>query len=166
MTKASPIYWKSNTISRVCHSSKDAETLNISKMVDDAIFTARQTELLLFGDFQRRIKIHLYTDSESTLESIASSKQIERKTLRLTITDLKERLVEGDISSYSWLPTRDMYADLLTKEMQIPQHLEEVIYKNNLHLPKSPINQVKAVGTEIWMHNIRNRRQLKVNPEI
>ena len=72
-------------------------------MVDDAVFTERQTELLLFGDFQERIKIHHYTDSESTLELIASSKQIERKTLRLTITDLKERLLEGDVASYSWL---------------------------------------------------------------
>ena len=71
ITNASPIYWKSKTISRVCYSSKDAKTLNISKIVDDAIFTARQTEM----------KIHLYMDSEATLESIASSKQIERKTL-------------------------------------------------------------------------------------
>ena len=33
MSKASPIYGKNKTISRVCYSSKDAETLNISKMV-------------------------------------------------------------------------------------------------------------------------------------
>ena len=30
MTRAAPVYWKSKTISRVCYSSKDAETLNIS----------------------------------------------------------------------------------------------------------------------------------------
>ena len=41
MTKAVPIYWKSKTISRVCYSSKDAETINILKMMDDAIFAAR-----------------------------------------------------------------------------------------------------------------------------
>lgn len=35
MTRASPIFWKAKTIERVCHSSKDTETLNISKMVDD-----------------------------------------------------------------------------------------------------------------------------------
>ena len=29
MTRAAPIYWKSKTISRVCYSSKDAETINI-----------------------------------------------------------------------------------------------------------------------------------------
>ena len=40
MTKASPIYWKSKQIERVCHSSKDAETLNMSRMVDDATYAA------------------------------------------------------------------------------------------------------------------------------
>ena len=39
LTKASPIYWKSKQIERVCHSSKDAETLNLIKMVDDAVLT-------------------------------------------------------------------------------------------------------------------------------
>ena len=40
MTRAAPIYWKSKTIARVCYSSKDTETINISKMMDDAIFAA------------------------------------------------------------------------------------------------------------------------------
>ena len=52
------------------------------------------------------MKVRLFTDSEATLESIASSKQIERKTLRLTIIDLKEGLIDGDTYSYSWLPIR------------------------------------------------------------
>ena len=34
MTRAVPIYWKSKTISRVCYSSKDVETINIMKMMD------------------------------------------------------------------------------------------------------------------------------------
>ena len=82
---------------------KDAETLNVSRMVDDSIFAARQVEILLYGDYKKRIKVHLFTDLEATLESIASSKQIDWKTLRLTVVDLKERLVEGDITLYSWL---------------------------------------------------------------
>ena len=41
LTKASPIYWKSKQIERVCHSSKDAETLNLIKIVDDAVLTSR-----------------------------------------------------------------------------------------------------------------------------
>ena len=72
MTRAAPIYWKSKTISRVCYSSKDVETINISKMMDDAVYAARQVETLYFGDYRKRIKVRLFTDSEATLESIAS----------------------------------------------------------------------------------------------
>ena len=39
MTKASPLYWKAKTISRVCSSSKDAETLNMATMMEDAVYT-------------------------------------------------------------------------------------------------------------------------------
>ena len=105
MTKALPIYWKAKTISRVCHSLKDAKTLNVSRMVDDSIFSARQVEILLYGDYKNRIRVHLFKDSKATLDSNASSKQIDWKTLRLTVVDLKERLVEGDITLYYWLST-------------------------------------------------------------
>ncbi len=157
MTRAAPIYWKSKTISRVCYSSKDAETLNISKMMDDAIYAARQIETLYYGDYRKRMKVRLFTDSEPTLESIASSRQVERKTLRHTIVDLKERLVDGEIYSYSWLPTQGILADVLTKEMKIPQALEEIILKNQISIPRPLMNEVKAVGTEIRMINIQNR---------
>ena len=40
MTRAAPIYWKAKQIDRVCHSSKDAETLNLLRMVEDSIFAA------------------------------------------------------------------------------------------------------------------------------
>ena len=53
MTKAASIFWKLKQISRVCHSYKDAETLNILKMVDDSIYAARQVEMLLYGDDKR-----------------------------------------------------------------------------------------------------------------
>ena len=126
----------------------DAETLNLLRMVDDAVLTSRQLELLLYGDIMNRIPVYLFTDSESTLELIASSKQIDRKTLILTVVDLKERLIEGDITSYSWLSTDKMWKDTLTKEMRLLIGLENVILKNEMYLPKTPVNQVKAVGTK------------------
>ena len=66
-TKASPIYWKSKQIDRVCHSSKDAETLNLIKMVDDAVLTSRQLELLLYGDIMNRFPVYLFIESKLTL---------------------------------------------------------------------------------------------------
>ena len=87
MTHAMPIYWKSKSIARVCYSSKDTETINLVRLIEDAVYTSRQLELLLFGEYRKRIKVHLFTDSESTLESIASSKQIERKILRQRVVE-------------------------------------------------------------------------------
>ena len=72
MTKVVPIYWKSKTISRVCYSSKDAETINIAWMMEDEIFATRKVEIFIFGDYRKRIKVRLFMDSEATLESIAS----------------------------------------------------------------------------------------------
>ena len=39
-------------------------------------------------------------------------------------------MTHPNIHSYSWLPTQSMLADVLTKEMKIPQDLEDVIPKN------------------------------------
>ena len=50
-----------------------------------------------------------------------------------------------------------MLADILTKEMCLPQALESVFLKNEFKLSQPLVNEVKAVGTEIRMVNIRNR---------
>ena len=94
-------------------------------MVDDVIFATRQLEILLFGDYDKRIKVRLFTDSEFTLTSIASSK---------------------------------MWADILTKEKRLLPDLEDVLVNNIMDLPDHNINEVKAVGTEIRIENIRNCR--------
>ena len=127
-------------------------------MVDDAIFTARQVNILLFGDYRKRVKVRLFTDSEVTLESIATSEKIDRKTLGLTVVYLKERLVDGDIYSYAWLPMENIWVDILTKEMRLLPDLEDVLLKNVINLPKTAVNEVKAIGTDIRMDNIRNSR--------
>ena len=69
----------------------------------------------MYGDISRRIPIRLFTDSEATLESVTSLKQIMTKTLRMVIVDLKERLPNGEIISIAWLPMEKMWTDLLTK---------------------------------------------------
>ena len=86
-------------IDRVCHRSKDAETLNLLTVVEDSVYAASQKEQILYGDVLRRISICLFTDSESTLESVTSSKQIVTKTLRKVIMDLKEIILSGKITS-------------------------------------------------------------------
>ena len=134
--------WKSKQIERVCHSSKDAETLALSKMLDEAIFMARQIETLLFGEYRQRIPVRIYTDSEPSLESIASTKQIERKNLRMTVQELKDSLVEGDVRSYQWIPTKEMWSDGLTKEMEMAEGLRKMLKTGVCELGKSEVNKV------------------------
>ena len=50
-----------------------------------------------------------------------------------------------------------MWADMMTKERQLPSALENVFLKNDLDLLQPLMNEVKAIGTEIRMNNIRNR---------
>ena len=49
--------------------------------MEDVVFAARQTETMMFGKYESRIPIHINTDSEGALESIVSTKQIERNIL-------------------------------------------------------------------------------------
>ena len=53
MTRASPIYWKKKQIDRVCHSSMDAETLNLLLLVEDPVHAANQLEQLIYGEFEK-----------------------------------------------------------------------------------------------------------------
>ena len=117
MTKASPLMWKTKQIVRVCHSSKDAETLSMTKMIDEITYMARHVEILLYGKYNKKIDVRILTDSEPTLESIASTRQIERKGLRMLVHEMKDKLRDREITSYQWISTKKIWADGLTKEM-------------------------------------------------
>ena len=140
MTKVSLVMWKSKQIDRVCHSSKDAETLVLSKILDEVAYLARQIEMLLFGDYKQRIPVRIFTDSEPTLESIASTKQIERKSLRMTVQEMKERLIEGDVRLYQWIPTKEMWSDGMTKEMEMAEGLRKLLKTGSCEMKKEEIN--------------------------
>ena len=113
-------------------------------MAEDQVHATNQLEQLMDGESLRMILILLFTDSESTLKSVASSKQIVKKTLRPFIMDLKEILLSGEITSIAWLPTKDMWADLLTKETKLPKGLEDIFTKNDMKIENASINEVKA----------------------
>ena len=67
------MYWKTKQIQKVAYFLKDADIINVSKLVDDAIYISRQVEMLLYGYIKVMIPVKLFTESEPTLESIASS---------------------------------------------------------------------------------------------
>ena len=159
MTKASPLMWKAKQIDRVCHSSKDAETLAMTKMIDELVYMSRHVEILLYGDYRKHMNVRILTDSEPTLESIASTKQVERKALRMVVQEMKEKLRDGDISSYQWVSTKQIWADGLTKEMEMTEGLRKLLKEGKYEMVKEDINKVICENEEIKMLNIRNRKK-------
>ena len=151
--------WKSKQIERVCHSSKDAETHALSKLIDEAVYTGKQVEILLIRDYIMRIPVRLITDSEPMLESIASTWQIERKGLRMTVQEMKEKLMDGEVKSYQWLSTKEMWADGMTKEIEMADGLRKLLQSGQCKIQNEEINKVIYENEEIKMVNIRHRKK-------
>merc|ERR1712041_39115 len=93
------------------------------------------------------MNVRILTDSEPTLESIASTKQIE----------MKEKLRDGDITSYQWVSTKNIWADGLTKEMPMAEGVRKLLQEGKCDMVKENINKVICEQEEIKMLNIRNR---------
>ena len=53
----------------------------------------------------------------------------------MMVKDLKDCLHDGEIESYQWLPTHEMWADILTKEKKICLGLESALLLNILDIP-------------------------------
>ena len=162
--KVVPILWKSKLIKQVCHSPKDAETKNMVTVVDLARHAANQISQMLLGedgidvkswrngiDIKNRIPVKIFTDSLATLESVASTHQVERRLMRSSIADLKQKLEENEVESYGWLQDEDMVADILTKDMRDKFGLDEIIKENRFRCVTSSDNTVTAEGGEFIM---------------
>ena len=103
------------------------------------------------------LPVKIFTDSISLLESIGSSKQIEEKMLRNSIADFKEDLEQGLVKSYNWLETKEMLADVLTKECRRNQQIVEILERNVFVNARSEKNQVLLGDGEIKITNKTNK---------
>ena len=158
-TEVNPLYWKSKQIKNVCHSAKDAETRNIMSVVDTAVYMSEQLSVLLFGTAQQQVPVKIYTDSKPLLDSIASSKQVEQKLLRNTMTDLKMKLESGIVNNYSWVETKAMTADILTKENGNLENILEVIRENVFRKANENQNVVQFQDGEMIVQNPLLRKE-------
>ena len=161
-----PIFWKSKTIQKVCHSAKAAETRSMVKLLDDTQFFCFQLEQLMFGEYKKRIPIKLYTDSKPLLESIGSTHQVEERLLRNSITDMKEVLSGGEVQSFSWLDGEtSMIADALTKENRMQEPLKDIVLRNRFEFVFNEDNMVRCVLGEIKMENKCDKIQKEIVDE-
>ena len=116
--------------------------------ISESIYQPQQTLLIL-------------TDSEPTLESIASTKQIERKGLRMVVQEMKDKLRDGEIDSYQWVSTKQIWADGLTKEMPMTDGVRNLLKNGKCDMVPEDTNKVICQDDEIKMLNIRNRKRGK-----
>ena len=59
-----------------------------------------------------------------------------------------------------------MWADILTKEKHLSPELEDVLMGNMMDPAENNNNEVLAVGTEIQMKNIKNRRAVESESKV
>ena len=102
---------------------------------------------------EKKVEVKIFTDSKPLLDSVASSKQVEKKMMRLVIADMKERLIDGSVGSYRWIETKRMVADLLTKEKLDTVDMDDIIFKNVYDGIKTEKNKVVFNGLEVKMEN-------------
>ena len=149
-----PLFWKSKSIQKVCHSSKEAETKNLVKLVDESMYQASIVEQVLFGG-NKKVDVEIVTDSKPLLDLIASTKQVETKMMRPVITDMKEKLMDKSVKSFDWLETKKMVADVLTKENSSNKDLDGIMIENKFEglfvCLKEGKNKVRYNGVEIKM---------------
>ena len=98
-------------------------------------------------------------DSEPTLESIVSTRQIERKGLRMTVQEMKEKLMDGEVKSYQWLSTKEMWADGMTKEIEMADGLRKLLQSGQCKIQNEEINKLIYENEEIKLLNIRDRKK-------
>ena len=114
---ASPLEWKARKIPQGCESTKTAKTRAADKVTYDTIYFARLIKEIYTGVMSLdQIPVIVYTDSKPTIESIYSTRQVERKTVRHVIQSMKDTLDRGKASKFKYINTKEMLADVFTKD--------------------------------------------------
>ena len=83
----------------------------------------------------------------------------------MIVQELKDSLMEGDVKSYQWIPTREMWSDGLTKEMEMAEGLRKMMKIGTCDLRNDEVNKVVCENDEVKMLNIRNRKRSEENQE-
>ena len=135
--KVVPILWKTKLIQKTCRSAKDAETISLEECADMATFSAQQVEEIIYGVRNgSKFKTLVFTDSESSIASTVSSKQVDRRCLRSYVQIMKDHLIEKTVDKIVWVSDKKMIADILTKEKATKEGLDEMLRDGRLRCVK------------------------------
>ena len=118
-------------IPRVCDSTKTTEILAMNKVTDNAIYMARMIQEIYTGKNSTTDQL---PDSEPLFESIYSTKQIDRKSIRHVVHIMKDAISRGEVEKYIWVDTNNMLADVLTNESADCQALKRVFENGDIDI--------------------------------
>ena len=73
------------------------------------------------------LKVNCYVDNKSLVDALSSTKRVEDRRLRIDLAVLEDMLAKKEISSVSWIASRQQLADCLTKRGVSTERLRAVI---------------------------------------
>ena len=166
--KIQSLFWKSKMIRKVVRNAKEAETVNLGTVVDMARHTANQLGQLLFWgrSRQKNLEVEVFIDNAATLDSIASSKQVERRLLRNDVEYLKQMLEFGEIASFKWIQDELMISDVLTKDKKQKIGLDDILARNRLDVVTKDEDKVVYHDGEFSIKGSGLRRRLSPKPKM
>ena len=150
--KVVPLLWKTKLVAKACRSPKDAETITLGTCADLTIFAAQQLEEILTGVKNgNKFKSILFSDSDSSLKSIVSSKQVERRYLRSDVAILKQFIEQKSIDKIVWVDDPHQIADILTKDKSDKLGLDEMLRDGRLRIVRNRSNYIYHDGRDYKM---------------
>ena len=105
--------------------------------MDDAIYISKMISEIYTGNVEQyNIPIVVNEDSKALVESLLSTKKVKRKTMRLVISSIQEKIREGIVSAIEHVSSEEQLADVFTKKGAKSDILLEVLDSGNLSLSK------------------------------
>ena len=112
-----PLHWKAKVIDKVAQDIKTAGTLTLKNAIDDSIHLADMLSEVYFGDSEKfKIPLVVNEDSKSLVESLYSTKKVKRKTMRVVLSSIQQKMKTQRIMKVNHVKSSDQLADILTKK--------------------------------------------------
>ena len=123
--------------------------------------TARQVEQILTGKINgSKYHARLFCDNAAVLESIVSSKQVDRRNMRSEVNILKQFVEDRKIEYVSWIPDEHQIADILTKDKPDKIGLTDLMQQGQLKAVKRVDNIVFHNGRDYKMEGKALREKI------
>ena len=116
-SEINPLNWKAKVIEKVAPDIKTAETLALENSIDDAIYLSKMISEIYTGKIdENKIPLVVYEDSKSLVQSIYSTKKVKRKSMRVVVSTIQQRIKNGDVKDIHHIKSEDQLGDAFTKK--------------------------------------------------